>query len=43
MKAIAYYASLPITDPNALQDIELPPSPVRATCWWKSKPSRSTR
>jgi NADPH:quinone reductase-like Zn-dependent oxidoreductase len=24
MKAIAYYASLPITDPNALQDIELP-------------------
>ena len=24
MKAIAYYASLPINDPNALQDIELP-------------------
>lgn len=24
MKAIAYYHSLPITDPNALQDIELP-------------------
>jgi len=24
MKAIAYYASLPITDPNSLQDIELP-------------------
>ncbi|SEN61551.1 zinc-binding alcohol dehydrogenase family protein [Pseudomonas sp. ok272] len=24
MKAIAYYTSLPITDPNALQDIELP-------------------
>ncbi len=24
MKAIAYYASLPITDPDALQDIELP-------------------
>jgi len=24
MKAIAYYAALPITDPNSLQDIELP-------------------
>lgn len=24
MKALAYYASLPINDPNALQDIELP-------------------
>jgi len=24
MKAIAYYQSLPIQDPNALQDIELP-------------------
>ena len=24
MKAIAYYASLPINDPLALQDIELP-------------------
>ena len=24
MKAIAYYASLPINDPESLQDIELP-------------------
>jgi hypothetical protein len=24
MKAIAYYHSLPISDPNSLQDVELP-------------------
>ena len=34
MKAVAYYQSLPIDHPDALQDIDLPVVPVR----WGERP-----